>query len=788
MFDFFSSTEETTVFRSKINFSILISFTGMVYLLGSIILGNSYPDIFKVSFTVYPVFIACLTVAVGVYISEWFVRYLHWIVYVILAIAMVQLLINCFLSSMHMMSILVLAIVMIYGSLFLNKAKELYLYFGSILFGLFLVIINLRVNLSETLGSFILASGITLANFFFIQARSRYLEFLSHAYSTQSKIFEDSYDGIILVDLQREEIMVCNNKALYFLGEKEKSNVLGRSFVEFLDREFYELEVERIFNAVINKGSYTSEKKFKNLKGHEFWGDFAAKLIRTRDRSTVFIRIADITKQKRAELEREIEEVKYRTLMEEAVDGIFLADHKGFVLDANPKACEMFGYPRSEFIGLDLKAIIDPEDLERKPLYLSMLLEQKALRFDRTFIRKDASKVTVEMSAKLIEDKFIYGIIRDVTERKEMEQMILNSEKRFRSLINKSSDIVAVIDADFTIRFISESVEANLGLQTSQVLNRSIFDFVSFEYKEMLQQIVESKVLPELRHQTIREVRVKNTKLEYIYFDVAVTNMLHDKLIEGIVLNMHNITARRNSEEALRKVNFELDNFVYKASHDLRAPLLSILGLLNLSKMDNEVNLKQYLDLIERSVLKLDKFLHDLINYSRNDRRELERSVIDFDKLIEDAQSNIRFINQLESASVKVFFDNKLATPFHSDPMRLSIIINNLMSNAFKYQDSEKSEGWVKVDIDSSDDYSGIFIKVSDNGIGIKNEYVDRIFEMFFRASDISTGSGLGLYILKNAVDKLNGVVEVVSEIGIGTEFKIYIPTSEIEEINPQSL
>lgn len=754
--------------------------TGFAYLIGGQALSFMHPELFGSSVVQYVIFFLCTGLAVAVHYSEWCIRHLQYFIYALLFASTSHLLVVNYLNALHTQSVLVLCIVMMYGSLFLNRQSEMIVYFGYILAGLFVVLVNTALPIRDTAVSFGMAASIIVANYLFLLARSRFLEYFVNAHGTQSRIFEESYDALLLIDLQQEVVIECNTKALSLLGAADKNEVLGKSLVEFFDRDFYDIEVEKIFSAVIHTSSFTGERTFKNKLGKTFWGDFAAKLIRTNQKSSLFIRIADITRQKKAELEREIEETKYRTLMEEALDGIFLADFNGCVVDANRRACEMFGYPKAEFIGLDLKKIIDPEDLNKRPLYLSLLIEKKALSFERTFIRKDSSKFIVEVNAKVIDERFIYGIIRDITARKEMELMIVNSEKKYRSLVNQGYDIVVVVDKSFQIRFISESVSHNLGLKPSQLLYKSIFDYVSYDYYQELSQLVQMPVAGEMAH-SIKEVKIKDVHGVYVYFDTAITNMMHDPLIEGLVLNLHNVTSRKNSEDALRKANFELDNFVYKASHDLRAPLLSILGLLNLSKIDYEGNYKQYLELIERSVLKLDRFLHDLIHYSRNDRRELELATIDFTRLIEDAETNNRFINQSITDKVHMKVLNLLDSVVVSDSMRLSIILNNLISNSFKYHDAAKEKSYIQVTLNDTPT-GGLHIEVSDNGIGIQEEYLPKIFDMFFRASDQSTGSGLGLYIVKNAVEKLKGHIEVESHFGNGTTVRVYLPDLSASE------
>lgn len=231
----------------------------------------------------------------------------------------------------------------------------------------------------------------------------------------------------------------------------------------------------------------------------------------------------------------------------------------------------------------------------------------------------------------------------------------------------------------------------------------------------------------------------------------------------------------------LQKANKELDKFVYSVSHDLRAPLSSILGIVQLTE-DDELNdeLKTSLGFIKQGVLKLDTFIQDILDYSRNTRAEIKQEAIDFKALLEDVSDNLKYMAAGER-KVNVITEITQSEKFISDKSRMMIILNNLLSNGMRYSNPAVESPFVKIQIKSTD--VSCNITISDNGIGIKPELQQKVFDMFYRVSEKSVGSGLGLYLVKETVDKLNGSIRLDSIPGVGTSFTIILP-SQVSKIN----
>jgi two-component system, sensor histidine kinase and response regulator len=226
----------------------------------------------------------------------------------------------------------------------------------------------------------------------------------------------------------------------------------------------------------------------------------------------------------------------------------------------------------------------------------------------------------------------------------------------------------------------------------------------------------------------------------------------------------------RIKTEQLQKAYNELDRFAYSASHDLRAPLTSILGIVNIAKMENKND--KYLDMIERSVNKLDLFTKNIINYYKNAKLAEQINEIDFRQLVNETLEYQDFFNTQEN--IRFQTDISQESLFKSDETRIRIVLNNLISNAVKYKDKDKPDPGVMIKIDAQKDTARILVE--DNGIGIDTEHISNIFRMFYRATNENFGSGLGLYIVKEIVQNLGGSITVESERGQGSSFCITLP------------
>jgi signal transduction histidine kinase len=229
------------------------------------------------------------------------------------------------------------------------------------------------------------------------------------------------------------------------------------------------------------------------------------------------------------------------------------------------------------------------------------------------------------------------------------------------------------------------------------------------------------------------------------------------------------IELQRMNDELVKR-NTELDKFLYSASHDLRAPISSILGLVNLARVDKGPNLKTvYLNMIEKSTRQQDHFIREIMDQSQNRKGSLTREPINFSSLIDEAFGQLDIDDYGEYQKL---IDIKQQEPFYCDRWRMQVILNNLLSNAIRYRNGHTPV----VKIEARVDNHTAFFRIDDNGKGISEEHLSNLGKMFYRATDQGAGSGLGLYIVQETLHRLCGSMNIESRVGEGTSVHLRIP------------
>ncbi len=280
---------------------------------------------------------------------------------------------------------------------------------------------------------------------------------------------------------------------------------------------------------------------------------------------------------------------------------------------------------------------------------------------------------------------------------------------------------------------------------------------------------------------------LKSGAFDYIVKSAAMFNEL-PRIAKKIYQQWEHINHKKKSEQKikkqnsqLKKINAELDRFVYSASHELRAPLMSVMGLINLSKVQNsDPSQQEYLNMMEECLKRLDKYIKDITDYSRNNRMEPEIGKIDPEEVVENILRGQSFLPGFSKVRKEIKIQSRFA--LYSDVRRLEVILNNIISNAIKYHNYNQPDPFLLIEIEVR--RAKYVINIVDNGCGISAEHLDKIFKMFYRATESSEGSGLGLYITKETVDKLKGTISVRSFLKTGTRFTVVLPNRKPRQTN----
>lgn len=592
-----------------------------------------------------------------------------------------------------------------------------------------------------------------------------------------SLAFENISDAIVLTD-SGGKIMEWSPSAERIF-KVSKTDVLGKSInkLKLFDNQF----VDQLFTRIKSSQQISDipdEIAFSDLEGIPGLAQLNVAKMHDLEGSEVgFLSVfRDITIKRQIESALKVSESYLKAIFDNTVQSFILLDLQGNILAFNKAAnslTELFfakrlGYGNSIFNYWEFPSI---DNLGK---VLNDCLKGRMVNAETSY-KADGKEHWIELNFLPVYEQvdhvsYICFTGLDISERKQFEINLQASESRFRSLVQNSSDITLIIDEKSHVQYASESLYRILGYQLGQIKMLNIIDFVVEEDKAEYVQAIDA--VKTTNQQMTFVCRFTSGKGEILYLESILSNLIKNPYVNGIVVNARDVTERTLAEEELKRTNFELDSFVYRASHDLRAPLRSVLGLLNLIGAEaQEEERRRFIGLAEKSIKKLDSFILDLTNFSRNSRLEVLVEPVNFQHILDECLDNLKFMENASKLSLS--FSNKLNKDFYSDPGRISIVFQNLVSNSIKYQSLVNPP---HLDLNIFPDRTGIQIVFSDNGKGIGAEHLPKLFQMFFRASEESYGSGLGLYITKQVIEKLGGKIKVNSGLGVGTTFSIWLP------------
>ncbi len=371
-------------------------------------------------------------------------------------------------------------------------------------------------------------------------------------------------------------------------------------------------------------------------------------------------------------------------------------------------------------------------------------------------------------------------IANDVTAWKNTEKSAAEVRASLQQELFSVGEVVLLLGSDLVVTYASENVSRLLGCLPGDLSGKLITDFVCADDIEKVSSFYKS-VVPGTRESTRLSFRFRHTGGHEVWCESVASNMSDNSLIGGIIARVRDITFFKEQESQLvstvadlKKANANLEDFVSVVSHDLRAPLNSIRGILDLIDMKEESQeLADELNYLRGSVNNLDEFIIDLLNYSRCTRSDHKAECLSLETVLDNTANFLKFMST-QDKPVEFMKDVQCTVPFHSDPKLITIVFNNLISNAIRYSNPDAAEPFVAVRINA--DAECARIEVVDNGIGIAAEDLPKIFDMFYRVSNDRNGTGIGLHLVKLAVEKLSGEISVYSEKGTGTRFSILLP------------
>lgn len=624
---------------------------------------------------------------------------------------------------------------------------------------------NLALELKEGVELFQLQSQLEEADKIIKESK----ELLKKTFFDFNTLFENSSQSYLLLD---KEYLIRNfNKTadttcnIFF----NKHLIIGNSIYDYIDSQVYSKFYDLLIKA-FGSDSVNYEFSLEDSNGESTWFQINISPIVEEEGASINVVLISINNIS-SHANRSI------SILESITDGMFALDKNFRFTYVNAKAEKMIRKNREDLIGKNI-------------------WEAFNIKSDNIFYKNYQEAVTKKIDVHFEEYSYFMGgwlevhgypskdgisiYFRSINERKEAEEKQKESEEWFKAVLATSRDGFAV-ELNERLIYMNNAFIDLFGYDRTDIENLKDVHVGQFYAEESKKDLWELAVKRSRGEQVPSIYESKGRKKDGSVIDLEISaSVLNMKEKNYIIVLARDITLRKKAElqlieqnEELLKINSELDRFVYSASHDLRAPLMSILGLINVAKIETKekVNL-EYLSLMTKSIHKLDKFVQDIIHYSRNSRLAVNYELIDFQNILKENFEEVKYLENSDKIEKIIKIEQRI--PFFNDKSRICVILNNFISNAIRYYDPKKSEHFLKINISVNEE--NVHIEIEDNGIGIAPQHVPRIFDMFYRASETNVGSGLGLYIVKETILKLNGEIEAKSVFGEGSKFNIIIP------------
>ncbi|MCE3260232.1 MAG: multi-sensor signal transduction histidine kinase, partial [Bacteroidetes bacterium] len=489
-------------------------------------------------------------------------------------------------------------------------------------------------------------------------------------------------------------------------------------------------------------------------------------------------------------------EERFRLVVESAAYAILMNDKSGKIILANSKCKSLFGYRHDELIGMDVGLLVPEHNREAFIKNQVSFFEHPEERLkvgkniEMNGLRKDGTQVALEVSSSPIyTDNKVYMLsaIADITERKEAESKLKESEARFRSIAENAPVLITRVNRDGIVEYINRVKNK---FTIDDVIGHPIYEFIHPEsvkiYKEKLAEAFSSGKPTSLEFRGMRDDRSMG------WYSAMMAPIKTGEPISSVVVILLDITERKladqeinflyknveKNNQELEMANKELESFSYSVSHDLRAPLRAIEGYTQVVKDEygekfDEDGLHMITAIIGNAK-KMGQLIDDLLAFSRLGKKEVQKSMIDVKAMVQTILQEIGTLSWNAQSQVDV----KELLPVKGDPILIHQVFYNLIANGLKYS---KNKPQPRLEIDSYRKGEFNIYCVKDNGVGFDMKYYDKLFKVFQRLhrADEFEGTGIGLAIIERIVSKHGGKVWAVSKLNEGATFFFSLPAED---------
>jgi two-component system cell cycle sensor histidine kinase/response regulator CckA len=616
--------------------------------------------------------------------------------------------------------------------------------------------------------------------------RKRAEEALRQSEARFRTIFEQAGVGVAQADSRTGRIVRINQRYCDIVGYS-REEMLSRGWQDITHPDDVRADLESIARLLAgNIASYAKDKRYLHRDGSTVWVNLTVSRMWSAGEEPGFhvAVVEDITARKQAEAALAQREHHLQTILHTALDGFYSVAAQGTLVEVNDAYCAMSGYSRDELLRMRIMDLDRTESPQAAAAHMERIRRQGSGRFESRHRRKDGSVIDIEASVRyMAEDggKFL-AFVRDITERQRAAEALRRSEERFRALVEKASDVIVVLDADLVIRFAATSA---LGFSAEEVVGRPSLDLVHAEDRQAVEEIYRDLIARP--GATARfTARRQHKDGSWHVMEILGRNLTDDPVVQGVVLNMRDVTEQRRLEgQLLQAQKMEgIGRLAGGVAHDFNNILSVILTCAEfaLESLQEGDPLREDILEIEKAGKRAATLTRQLLAFSR--KQVLQPEPLDLNRILAEME---RMLHRILGEDIDLV--QALAPDLgivKVDPGQVEQVIMNLAVNARDAMPKGGKLTIVTANVELDTEYAArhagavagphVMFAVSDAGVGMDEMTMARAFEPFFTTKGPGKGTGLGLSTVYGIVKQSAGSIDVYSEPGKGTTFKVYLP------------
>jgi PAS domain S-box-containing protein len=616
--------------------------------------------------------------------------------------------------------------------------------------------------------------------------------------------YDEQSGNLTLISLNKEIAHILNNNAPILIP-LETTSVLGRALIQ-KDAVINNLDHSQKPGLMINgypEGPYLLDRFMTLPIGR---GEHTAVIIGVANREENYNQsdaqqlklfmdsVCNILERWQVEQALRESEHRYRQIIELSQDGIIRMDENGIIVMANPSVCAMFGFSEQELVSQPLSITYPPEEHPLTIEYSDHLHTSGPTRFERLALRKDGTRIPIEVSISPLTNGHYQEIIRDIATRKKMEEELQNNERKYRLLVENQTDLMIELDIKGKLLFANPSYCKLIWKAPEEVMATSFFAVIHPDDKERIQKELERVYFPPYTAYVEHRLLTRDDWRWIAWSVNAVLDNSGD--VMALTCIGRDITDSKEAKEELEKANQRLreldklkDNFLSTVSHELRTPLTSIKSFTEilLNYEEDRTTQIEFLGIINEESDRLTRLINDFLDLSKIQAGRMKWQAVELSiaEAINSAANAAKPLIDKAKLDLNIQIEPDLPKVL-SDRDRLIQVITNLLGNAIKFT---PERGTIQLmacsDTDTDSDQRIIKVSITDSGIGIAPENHQLIFENFGQVGDVlkdrPKGTGLGLPICKKIIENFGGKIWVKSALGKGTTFIFTLPAVGIK-------